>query len=95
MMDEGLLEEVRNVYQKYGKTKALNTGIGYKELIDYLDGNTALEDAISLIKQRSRKYAKRQYTWFNHQLPTVWFNTDYENFDNTVLEVINYIDSQK
>ena len=71
------------------------TGIGYKELYQYFDGEISLDDAISLIKSRSRKYAKRQYTWFNNQMDIKWFDVDFENFDNTIKEVIEYIDKQK
>ena len=46
-------------------------------------------------KQRSRKYAKRQYTWFNNQMNIKWFNTDYDNFSNTIKEVVDYIECQK
>lgn len=94
MMENGLLEEVKSLYKKYGKTKALRTGIGYKELIDYIDGTTTLEEAIELIKQRSRKYAKRQYTWFKHQTDVTWFQTDYTNFKNTVTDVIDYLEKK-
>lgn len=62
MMDAGLLDEVKNLYQ-FKKLNSLQT-VGYKELFDYLDGKTDLEKAISLIKQNTRHYAKRQITWF-------------------------------
>ena len=93
MMREGLLDEVKNLYARYGKVKSLSTGIGYKELIAYIDGELDLKSALELVKSRSRKYAKRQYTWFNNQMNIKWFQTDYENFDNTINEVSNYIDS--
>jgi len=93
MMKEGLLDEVKSLYSKYGKVKSLTTGIGYKELIDYIDGNTSLDDAISLIKQRSRKYAKRQYTWFNNQMNIKWFETDYDNFNSTIKSVEKFIEN--
>lgn len=93
MMSTGLLDEVDMLYKKYGPTKSLMTGIGYKELISYLEGEASLEEAIKLIKQRSRRYAKRQYTWFNHQMNIEWFDVDYENFDSTVSMVIEYIES--
>jgi len=67
------------------------TPIGYKELFEYFDGNITIEDAINLIKQRSRHYAKRQYTWFNNQMDLKWFKTNYENFDKTCEEVLEYI----
>ena len=92
MIGEGLVQEVQTFYQRGIFTKPLIGGIGYKELYDYFDENISLEEAIELIKRNSRRYAKRQYTFFNHQLPVKWFNTDYDNFDNTVREVCNYID---
>ena len=91
MINEGLVDEVKNVYQKYGKTKALSTGIGYKEIISFLDGETSLEEAITRIKTNSRHYAKRQYTWFNNQMDIKWFDVDYNNFNNTIKDVENYI----
>ena len=94
MINRGLLDEVKELYKKYGKVKSLNTAIGYKELIDYFDGNMSLEDAIALIKSRSRKYTKRQYTWFNNQMNITWFNTDYDNFDSTIKLVEEYINEQ-
>lgn len=91
MIKNGLIEEVKSLYDKNIRSKAITTGIGYKELYDYFDGNISLEDAIDLIKQRSRHYAKRQYTWFNNQMDIKWFNVDFDNFNNTINEVINYI----
>ena len=67
------------------------TGIGYKELYKYFDGEISKEDAISLIMKNSRHYAKRQYTFFRNKLPIKWFNVDLNNFDNTVNEVYEYI----
>lgn len=92
MMQEGLLKEVESLYKKYGQTKALTTAIGYKELIDFLENNSTLEEAIDLIKQKSRKYAKRQYTWFNHQMNVNWFEVNYDNFNETIQEVIKYLE---
>ena len=93
MMKEGLLNEVKDFYEKGIRTKPLLNAIGYKEIYSYLDGNISLEEAIDKIKQNSRHYAKRQYTFFNHQLPVVWFETDSNNFNNTIEKVENYIKS--
>ena len=93
MMKEGLLNEVKVFYEKGIRTKPLLNAIGYKEIYSYLDGNISLEEAIDKIKQNSRHYAKRQYTFFNHQLPVVWFETDYNNFNNTIEKVESYIKS--
>lgn len=93
MFLEGLVEEVKELIKKYGETKILTRAIGYKEVISYLNNTINLEEAKELIKKNSRHYAKRQYTYFNHQLPITWFNTDFANFANTYDEVIKYIDS--
>ncbi len=91
MVKDGLLNEVKAFYDKGIRTKPLLNAIGYREIYSYFDGNISLEEAIDKIKQNSRHYAKRQYTFFNHQLPIVWFETDYNNFNNTIKEVEEYI----
>lgn len=84
MMQNGLLEEVKGLYP-FKHLNALNT-VGYKELFDFIDGKYSLEDAVNLIKQNSRRYAKRQLTWFNHQ-------GEFETFEPTELEKIKaYLD---
>ena len=93
MVEEGLIEEVKNLYDKNIRSKSIMTGIGYKELYEYFDGNISLEESLELIKQRSRKYAKRQYTWFNNQMDIKWFDVDFNNFNNTIKEVIDYIEN--
>lgn len=95
MLESGLLEEVKSFYDKGIRTKPLLNAIGYKELYEYLDNKVSLEEALDNIKKDSRHYAKRQYTFLNHQLPVKWFNTNYDDFSNTVKEVINYIDDNK
>ena len=91
MINQGLIEEATYLYNKNIRSKAIMTPICYKELFDYFDGNISYEESIELIKQRSRKYAKRQYTWFNHQIPIKWFDVDFNCFDNTVNKVLEYI----
>ena len=87
MFKNGLLEEAKNLK----KHKKSNEIIGYKELNMYFSNKISLEEAKEKIKQNSRRYAKRQYTWFKNQMDIKWFNVDYENFNNTVLEVEDYI----
>ncbi len=94
MFNDGLVEEVKNLYDKKINSKAINTGIGYKELYDYFNGNISLEEAKDLIKKRSRHYAKRQYTWFNNQMNITWFNVNFNNFNETIKEVEDYIDKE-
>ena len=92
MVKEGLIEEVKSLYDKNINTIPINTAIGYKELYKYFDSKISKEDAIDLIKKNSRHYAKRQYTWFNNKMNIKWFDVDFNNFDNTIKEVIKYID---
>lgn len=91
MIEDGLIDEVEELYKKSIHSKAINTGIGYKELYKYFDKEISLDEAISLIKKNSRHYAKRQYTFFNNQMNIKWFNTNYNDFSLTVEEVYNYI----
>lgn len=91
MIDNGLINEVKSLYDKNIRTKPLINGIGYKELYSYFDGNISYEEAIDKIKQNSRKYAKRQYTFFNNKFNIRWFDVNYNNFNETIKEVENYI----
>lgn len=91
MLKEGLIKEVKSLYDDKINTKAIQTGIGYKELYEYFKGKITLDEAIELIKKNSRNFAKRQYTFFNNQMDVTWFNVDFNNFDNTVNEVYEYI----
>lgn len=93
MFQNGLLTEVKSFYDQGIHSKALETGIGYKELYQYFDNKITLEEAKDLIKKNSRHYAKRQYTFFNHQLDVKWFNTNYEDFSKTINEVEDYIEN--
>ena len=92
MISSGLVEEVKSFYDKKIYSKSILTAIGYKELYEYFDSKITLEEAIDLIKKRSRHYAKRQYTWFNNQMDIKWFNTNYEDFNKTIDEVVDYIE---
>ena len=91
MFDNGLLEEVETLKEHFKTSKALNTAIGYKEFIPYFNHEKILEEVKDDIKKNSRHYAKRQYTFFNHQFNLTWFNTNYNDFNKTINEVINYI----
>lgn len=91
MVANGLLEEINSLKEYYNKSRILNSGIGYKEFSDYLFNGQSLESTLDKIKQDSRRYAKRQYTFFNHQFDTNWFNVDFNNFNNTIEEVYKFI----
>ena len=91
MVSEGLIEEAREVYDLGIRSKAVMTPIGPKELFDYFDGKCSLEETIELIKSKSRRYAKRQYTWFRNKMELKWFETNYDDFSKTENEVLDYI----
>lgn len=91
MLAEGLVSEVKNLYDKKIFSKAIETAIGYKELYKYFDGSISFTEAIEDIKRNSRRYAKRQYTFFNHQFVIKWVETNYDNFDITVKNVYEYL----
>jgi tRNA dimethylallyltransferase len=90
MVNDGLLAEVKSLYDQ-GIYSQATMAIGYKELFPYFRGETSVEDALTLIKRNSRRYAKRQLTWFRNRMDAVWFKVNLENFDKTIEEVIEYI----
>ena len=73
MFDNGLVEEVKELLKKYDFSLTAYQAIGYKEVIDYLNGQTTLQECKELIKRRTRNYAKRQVTFFKHQFETIEF----------------------
>jgi len=93
MISNGLLEESKRVFDCGIRNKAVMTPIGYKELFNYFLGDSDLESCINVIKQKSRNYAKRQYTWFNNQMSVKWFYVDFDCFYNTINDVVKYIDN--
>lgn len=95
MLGNNLLEEIISLKDKYPKSRILNTGIGYKEFYSYLYENKLLTEVVDQIKQNSRRYAKRQYTFFNHQFPTRWVSVNFTNFEETIQEVYQQIQKKK
>lgn len=91
MLEEGLIDEVKKLYDKKINSKAIMTGIGYKELYQYFDGKITLEESIDLIKKNSRNFAKRQYTFFKHQMQVQWFKVNFDNFNETIDNVYKFI----
>lgn len=94
MMEGGLVEEVKRLLSLgYTKDMISMQGIGYKEIIKYLDGEYLFDEAVEIIKRDSRRYAKRQLTWFRRYDNAKWFNLD-EYSDKEILEkeMINYIE---
>lgn len=93
MIKNGLIDEINYLKDYYNNSRILNTAIGYKEFYDYLFNGKDLNEVIESIKQNSRRYAKRQYTFFNHQMDVKWFDVNFENFNKTIEEVNNYLKS--
>jgi len=91
MIENGLVDEVLSLKDYYRDSRILNSGIGYKEFSDYLFNNSTIEEVIDKIKLDSRRFAKRQYTFFNNQFNTKWFDVNFDNFNSTIEEVYNYI----
>ena len=90
MIEQGLVQEVRDLLDKYDKFPTAMQGLGYKEVKEYFDGILTYEEMIDKIKQESRHYAKRQLTWFRRNKEIVWLdkNDGMEKNVNTILEVL-------
>jgi tRNA dimethylallyltransferase len=91
MVSDGLIEEVSSLYAANVRGQSV-MAIGYKELFAALEGKTTFSRAIELIKQSSRRYAKRQLTWFKNQMEAVWFTADFTDFAQTVETIVLYLD---
>ncbi len=90
-----LIDEVKPFYLQNLKTKPLMTGIGYKELYPFFENKKTLVSVVEECKQNSRNYAKRQYTWFQNQMNVAWFQVDYNHFENTIKEIVEYIEKKE
>lgn len=96
MIENGLLEEVKNLLDMgYSKDLISMQGIGYKEIIKYLDEEYTYEEAIEIIKRDSRRYAKRQITWFKRYEEAKWYNLDeYANIDQLKCDILEHIEKK-
>lgn len=92
MLENGLLEEITALKSHYNNSRILNSGIGYKEFVPYLFENKDLKEVVEQIKQDSRRYAKRQYTFFKHQFNTHWLDVNFNDFSKTIEEATSYIE---
>lgn len=88
MIEQGLENEVRNLISKYSEFPTAMQGLGYKEVVEYFDGKLSREEMIEKIKQESRRYAKRQLTWFRKNKETIWLDatSEMEQNINTILK---------
>lgn len=89
MIDEGLIEEVKTLFDRGVREVQSVQAIGYKELYDYLEGNVSLERAIENLKQNSRRYAKRQLTWFRNKMDVSWFDMTDEQCHAKIIKQIS------
>lgn len=91
MINKGLIEEVKNILEKYQEFPTAMQGLGYKEVVDYLNGLYTKEEMIEKIKMETRRYAKRQLTWFRKNKQTIWLDgaNDIQNNIDIILEGIN------
>lgn len=92
MIEQGLKKETEQLIES-GLTRDFQSmkGIGYKEWFDFFENKASLNETIELIKQHSRQYAKRQYTWFNNQFEMVWYSVELDDFEKTVSSVLKDI----
>ena len=91
MIQKGLIDEVKRLYDQGLRNCQSIQAIGYKELYAYFDGLLTLEEAIELLKKNTRRYAKRQYTWFKNKMDVEWFDVTKEPFDQVLKKIIHYI----
>jgi len=91
MMEQGLMEEARELYKnKKNKDATLKQAIGYKELFPYFEGSLSLEEAVSLIKRNTRRFAKRQFTWFRKMKDVVWVEAE-KPVEDIVSEILSKV----
>lgn len=92
MINNGLIEEVQEVLQKYNNFPTAMQGLGYKEVVEYLNGLCSKNEMIEKIKMETRRYAKRQLTWFKKNKQTIWLDgqADIQNNIKIILEGINW-----
>ena len=82
MIEQGLIEEVKGIINKYNKFPTAMQGLGYKEVVSYLEGNMTKEEMIEKIKMETRRYAKRQLTWFRRYKQIMWLNAEEDKEKN-------------
>lgn len=92
MLENGLVEEVKNIMRKYDEFPTAMQGLGYKEVVEYLNGDLTKQEMEDKIKRETRRYAKRQMTWFRKNKQTIWLNAedDTQNNIQIILEGMNW-----
>ena len=97
MIENGLIQEVEELLKKYSSFPTAMQGLGYKEVMEHLNGDVTYEEMIENIKMQTRRYAKRQLTWFRKNKQTTWLDgTDnMQNNIDIILEGINWKKREK
>lgn len=90
MIEKGLIQEVNNLQRKYNEFPTAMQGLGYKEVVDYLQGEYTQEEMIEKIKMESRRYAKRQLTWFRKNKETIWLDA-LEKKEHNIQQILENI----
>ena len=86
MLDEGLIDEVRGLRERgYDRSLVSMQGLGYKELLAWMDGEYSLDEAVRVLKRDTRHFAKRQITWFKREKDVIWMNKQDYNYDEEKL----------
>lgn len=93
MIENGLVEEAKYIYERYNKDRNKIKAIGYKELFDYFDGLISIEEAIEIIKKESRHYAKRQFTWFKGDIDYKWFDLGQITEEKIIDETLKFLNT--
>lgn len=91
MIEQGLIEEVKRIYQKYDTFPTAMQGLGYKEVVEYLENKCTKEEMIEKIKMETRRYAKRQLTWFRKNKQTIWLDGQ-EKIQNNIKIILEGLD---
>ncbi len=91
MLEQGLEQEAKKLYEKYGKINSLLKTIGYQEFIDYFEEKISYEQCIEKIKQNTRRYAKRQLTWFRRNEDIKWFDIRKETTEDLTQKCLYHI----
>ncbi|TWE08729.1 tRNA dimethylallyltransferase [Neobacillus bataviensis] len=95
MVKQGLLDEVKSLYNQGLRDCQSIQAIGYKEIYDYLDEKVTWDDAVEQLKQNSRRYAKRQLTWFRNKMDVKWFDMTYVNdLAKKIAEISQYVEGK-
>ena len=93
MIENGLIEEVQDLLKKYDEFPTAMQGLGYKEVVEYLNGDCTKQEMIEKIKQETRRYAKRQLTWFRRLENVTWLNglDDIDKNIDIIMEEANWV----